>query len=165
LERPAIEIVTMTTHFNPFAADKLAQLRRRIDAATEVTPALMREAIEAACGKLMDGRSGAASAIWRLVQTEAYVDAALALVGTALPDWSVRRICRDDGMWWCAMNTSQPVYWDADEVDEAHPVMALAILKAFLAALAQARPSGPWWASFLDPYQLPNATADQSAAA
>jgi hypothetical protein len=144
----------MTMHFNPFAADKLAQLKRRIDGASEVTPALMREAIEAACGNLMGDRSGAASAIWRLVRTEAYVDAALALVGTALPDWSVRRICRDDGLWWCAMNASQPVYWDADEVDEGHPVLALAIVKAWVAALAHARPSGPWWASLLDPHQL-----------
>jgi hypothetical protein len=148
-------------HFNPFAGDKLVQLKRRLDAASEVTPALMREVIEAACGKLMDDRSGSAGAIWRFVRTEAYVDAALALIKTTLPDWSVRRICRDDGQWWCAMNASQPVYWDADEVDEAHPVMALAILKAFVAALAQARPSGPWWASFLEPHELrPGARAN-----
>jgi hypothetical protein len=155
----------MTRHFNPFAADKLAQLKRRIDAATEVTPALMRDAIEAACGKLINDRSGTASAIWRLVRADAHVDAGLALIRTALPDWSVRRICHDDGQWWCAMNTSQPVYWDADEVDEAHPVMALAILKAFVAALAQARPGGPWWASFIEPHQLrPDAIADRPAA-
>src|SRR5690348_16868916 len=126
-------------HFGLVSRHKLLTLSHRIKQSEKVTPQLMRELIEAVFGRVTEDTSGQASAVWRMARAEAYVDAALALIDTALPDWSVRRICYEDGEWWCAMNPRQPVYWEDDEVDEAHPVMALAILKAFVTALSHRR--------------------------
>jgi hypothetical protein len=122
-----------------FAGPKLPAVRRQIDQASAVTPALIRAIMEATCGPATEDKTGRTTAIWRLARAEAYVDAALSLIGTVLPDWSVRRICYEDGQWWCAMNPRRPVYWDADEVDEAHPVLALAVFKAFVTALHRVR--------------------------
>jgi hypothetical protein len=143
----------MIVPFQLSGGPELAALKRQIDQADAVTPELMRGVIEATCGSLTEDKSGRTSAIWRLVRADAPVDTALALIDTVLPGWCVRRICHEDGQWWCAMNARQPVYWDADEVDVAHPVLALAILKAFVTALEQTRSAVPRRASVTEAQQ------------
>jgi hypothetical protein len=129
----------MVMPFGLFGGPKLPDLKRQIDWASAVTPALMHAVVEATCGPMTEDTAGRTTAIWRFIRAEAYVDAALALIDAVAPEWRVRRICHEDGQWWCALNPGQPVYWDGDEVDESHPVMALAILKAFVTALHRIR--------------------------
>lgn len=72
----------------------------------------------------------------RLVETGAWMDAALLLVGDTRPAWSLRRIVYDDGMWFCSLSRQPelPAEFD-DSADAFHHDLPLAIL----GALAESR--------------------------
>jgi hypothetical protein len=77
----------------------------------------------------------------RLVDAQAWTDAALALADLELPGWTVRRLVHEDGEWWCTLST-QPLLQDwLDETAEArHDALPLAVLMAILEArLAETR--------------------------
>ena len=70
---------------------------------------------------------------WR--SSGAWLDAALALMSTELPAWSVRRIVKDDGLWVCSLSRSPnlPIELD-DGVEVTHESLPLALLLALVEA-------------------------------
>jgi hypothetical protein len=116
---------------------RLLRLKRRVDAAREVTPLLMIEILQAACGNVgQRQRVPDIHAIRSFVRDRAWTDAALALLGSAVPEWRLRRICHEDRLWWCALERSDCRSWAEPEIDESHQNMTLALLKALIVAMS-----------------------------
>jgi hypothetical protein len=126
-----IPVLSLTTH-------RLSRLKRQIDAAGEVTPALMVEILKAACPHAGRGPPAEhAEPIHSFIRNSAWTDAALALIAFALPRWRLRRLGNEGRQWWCALERGHPMTWAGPEVDESHENMTLALLKAFIAALSR----------------------------
>jgi hypothetical protein len=87
------------------------------------------------CTRLSSLRqSGKAIVLDRMIEAGAWTDAAIALIAVDLPKWNVRRIICEDGEWLCSLSQhpALPVFLD-EPVERSHPVLALAILRAFIA--------------------------------
>jgi hypothetical protein len=118
----------------------LDPLRDRILTAKSVTPAFMSDVLALACDHLVGPDGGeTAGRIRRCLRAEAWVDAALALVAAALPQWRICRIVHDDGEWYCELGKQIGKQWAVPEwlggtVAATHEVLPLAILLAFIDA-------------------------------
>jgi hypothetical protein len=117
--------------------------------ARAMTRPLMLEIIDHVCRRFLSpGQSKRATRIMRLIDVEAWADAALALMELELPLWQVRRIAYDEGEWHCALSRERelPDWLDA-AVEAHHADLALAVLSAFVEVQALAaevpRPSVP----------------------
>jgi hypothetical protein len=117
-------------------------LQRLIQRADAVTPDLLSAALGLALARcatphpLDDARR-----IGRLIQCEAWTDAALALVGLDRR-LTVRRLVHDDGEWRCTVGTQWPVpEWLDDTAEAGHAVLPLAILGAWLEGLRMSAPA------------------------
>lgn len=137
------------------------ELGDRLRDADAVTADLMSDVIGAACRRFPSmGQSEKTRRIQRLVGSEAWTDAALALIDLELPLWQVRRIAYDEGEWYCALSRERelPDWLDAS-IEAHHPDLPLAILGAFIEAQrisAQAsRPSVPLVSRGVDPLCAP----------
>ena len=70
-----------------------------------------------------------------LIKTEAWTDAALALIALELPQWKVRRLVREDGEWICTLSRHYAIPdWLDDTTEARHEVLPLAILSALVEA-------------------------------
>jgi hypothetical protein len=114
--------------------DRLDQVDRQVRAAAAVTADLVSDVIGAACDHLpMLDKTESAVRLHRLVETEAWTDAALALLEIELPQWEVRRLVFEDGRWTCSLSKQAYLPLELDDtVDAAHEVLPLAILGALL---------------------------------
>ncbi|MBR0954638.1 hypothetical protein [Bradyrhizobium canariense] len=124
-------------------------LGERLRNARAMTRPLMLEIIDRVCRRFPSpGQSKRATRIVRLIDVEAWADAALALMELELPLWQVRRIAYDEGEWHCALSRERelPDWLDA-AVEAHHADLALAVLSAFVEVQALAvevpRPSVP----------------------
>ncbi|MFZ0779478.1 MAG: hypothetical protein WBE25_13340 [Xanthobacteraceae bacterium] len=122
-----------------FGSDQ-AVLLDRLDEAVRFAPqpthGLVSKIIAGACSRIpVLSKAGKTSGIDRLVESGAWADAALMLIALELPDWTLRRLIREDGQWHCALSRhpNLPIDFD-DTADATHEVMPLAILLAFLQA-------------------------------
>ena len=90
----------------------------------------------AACSRLPSLRqSGKAVRIERLIASESWIDAALALIDLELPLWQVRRLAYDGGEWYCALSRERELPdWLDQCVETRHMNLALAILCALVEA-------------------------------
>jgi hypothetical protein len=71
----------------------------------------------------------------RLIETGAWTDAAMALVESELPSWTLRRLVYENGEWFCSLSRQPNMPADLDDsADAAHQVLPLAILRAFVEA-------------------------------
>lgn len=136
----------MIVAFRHLAPSSLGQQLR---AAPAMTRPLMLDVIEHACRRFPSlGQSERTRRIMRLIDVEAWADAAMALVELELPMWQVRRIAYDEGEWHCALSRERelPDWLDA-AVEARHANLALALLSAFIEVKALAvdmsRPSVP----------------------
>ena len=122
-----------------FGSDQ-AVLLDRLDEAVRFAPqptrGLVSKIIAGACSRIpVLSKAGKAAGIDRLVELGAWTDAALTLVALELPDWTLRRLIREEGQWHCALSRQPNLPIDfADTADATHAVMPLAILLAFLQA-------------------------------
>ena len=111
----------------------------RLDEALRLTPSLSSEAFQQVikhCTRLSSLRqAGKATKLDRLIEAGAWTDAAIALIEFELPYWSVRRIVCEDGEWLCSLSRQPnlPILLD-EPAEGSHPVLALAILRAFVGA-------------------------------
>lgn len=134
----------MTLAFRHYDSPSLSD---RLCNAQGMTRPLMLAIIDKACRRfpLQTGRT---ARLMRLIEAEAWADAALALMELELPLWHVRRIAYDEGEWHCALSRERelPDWLDA-AVEGCHGDLAIALLSAFVevqAAAAEAsRPSVP----------------------
>ncbi|GLR85078.1 hypothetical protein [Bradyrhizobium iriomotense] len=130
-------------NFDPLA------LGEQLRSAHAVTRPLMLDVIDKACRRFPSlGQSERTARLTRLIDAEAWADAALALLELELPLWQVRRIAYDEGEWYCALSRERELPdWLESSVEGRHSDLALALLSAFAevqALTAKAtRPSVP----------------------
>jgi hypothetical protein len=113
-----------------------ADLGDRLRNAGYVTAEFLSEIIHATCRRFpsMD-RNFKNARIERLMQSQAWTDAALALIDLELPQWQVRRLAYDDGEWYCALSRQRELPdWLDQSIETRHADLALAILSAFVEA-------------------------------
>ena len=126
-----------------------ASLGERLRSAQAITRPLMLDLIEEACRRIPSlGPSERTTRLLRLIDAEAWADAALALLELELPLWQVRRIAYDEGEWYCALSRERELPdWLDSSVEGRHSDLALALLSAFTEAQAHtaeaSRPSVP----------------------
>ena len=101
-----------------------------------MTRPLMLEIIDKACRRFPSlGQTGRTARLMRLIDAEAWADAALALMELELPLWHVRRIAYDEGEWHCALSRERELPdWLDQSIETRHADLALAILSAFVEA-------------------------------
>lgn len=121
-------------HYDP------PSLRDPLRNAQGMTQPLMLEIIDKACRRFPSlGQSGRTARVMRLIDAQAWADAALALMELELPLWHVRRIAYDEGEWYCALSRERdlPDWLDA-AVEGCHGDLAIALLSAFVEVQALA---------------------------
>ena len=96
----------------------------------------MSEIIGATCRRFPSiGQSDKTARLERLIQSQAWTDAALALIDLELPQWQVRRLAYDEGEWHCALSRQRELPdWLDQSIETRHADLALAILGAFVEA-------------------------------
>jgi hypothetical protein len=101
-----------------------------------LTPHLIFTIVADACTRVSNlARAGKIARLDRLVLAEAWIDAALCLIGLELPMWRPRRLVRDGGEWLCSLSRHPeiPIQFD-DTADGRHEAPAVAILLSFIEA-------------------------------
>ena len=113
-----------------------ATLSDRLRDAFCVTAEFLSDVISETCRRFPSVNGNARTArIERLIQSQAWTDAALALIDLELPQWQIRRIAYDDGEWYCALSQQRDLPdWLDQPVEARHADLALAILSAFVEA-------------------------------
>ncbi|MEH2519832.1 hypothetical protein V1279_005405 [Bradyrhizobium sp. AZCC 1610] len=112
------------------------ELGHRLHDACCVTAEFLSDIINATCRRFpsMD-RNFKNARIERLMQSQAWTDAARALIDLELPQWQVRRLAYDDGEWHCALSRQRELPdWLDQSIETRHANLALAILSAFVEA-------------------------------
>jgi hypothetical protein len=128
------------------------QLRR----ARVVTPDLMSKVVAAACSRIaMPSCAGKAAQIHRLIELKAWTEAALALVELEVPQWRLRRLVNEEGVWLCSLSKQ----WNfpiglGDGAEARHESLSLAILCALIEARQFGVPSSIRAASSVPPCGL-----------
>ena len=114
------------------SADLGDQLRN----AGHVTAEFLADIVHATGRRLPSANPNAKAArVERLIQAQAWTDAALALIDLELPQWHVRRLAYDDGEWHCALSRQRELPdWLDQPIETHHADLALAILSAFAEA-------------------------------
>jgi hypothetical protein len=113
-----------------------ADLGDQLRNAGYVTAELLTDIIRATARRLPSAKQNARAArLERLIQSQAWTDAALALIDLELPQWQVRRLAYDDGEWYCALSRQRELPdWLDQSIETHHADLALAILSAFVEA-------------------------------
>jgi hypothetical protein len=130
--------------FNPNTEQRLDQLDDRLRRTEAITPDLFSEVTAQACVRLAALGRPARTRLDRLVASGAWTDAALALIALELPQWSLRRLVCEDGVWLCSLSKEPRLPLALDDLAEGtHEVLPLAILSAFLQARHMSVVSAP----------------------
>jgi hypothetical protein len=118
-------------------------LGERLRDANAVTAELMAEVIGETCRRFPHpGQTVKTARIGRLIESQAWTDAALALLDLELAQWQVRRIAYDEGEWYCALSRERELPdWLDRSIEARHSVLPLAILSAFVEAQRMMAPS------------------------
>jgi hypothetical protein len=121
----------------------LRELDDQLRDAPEVTVGLMSEVLAETRRRLPSlGRTKKTARLERLIRSEAWTDAALALIDLELPQWQVRRIAYDQGEWHCALSRQRELpEWLDQSIETHHTDLPLAILSAFVDARLAATPA------------------------
>ena len=113
-----------------------AALDDRLRDAYGVTAEFLSDIVSETCRRFpSNGGSAKAARVERLIQSQAWTDAALALIDLELPQWHVRRLAYDDGEWYCALSRQRELPdWIDQPIETRHADLALAIPSAFVEA-------------------------------
>src|SRR5262249_2076935 len=113
----------------------LRELQEQIHRAGTITPGLMADAIARACPRLQVQQPTGRARVARLIESDAFADATLAVLEFELPQWRLRRLIYEDGEWHCSLSKHVGLPAHLDELAEArHEILPLAILSAFVEA-------------------------------
>ena len=123
-------MLALSEHHDP------AAIHDRLREAHAVTAELLSDLIGETCRRFPSvGQSEKTARIERLIGSEAWTEAALALIDLELPQWQVRRIAYDEGEWHCALSRERELPdWLDRSIEARHADLALAILSAFVDA-------------------------------
>jgi hypothetical protein len=121
----------------------LPELDDRLRDASEITAELMSEILVETYQRFPSlRRTAKAARVERFIESEAWTDAALALIDLELPQWRIRRIAYDSGEWHCALSRQRELPdWLDQSIEAHHADLPLAILSAFVEAQRDAAPS------------------------
>lgn len=127
----------VSNHYDP------AGVSERLRPADGMTRELMLEVIDKACRRFPSlGQSGMTARLTRLIEVEAWADAALTLLELELPMWQARRITYDGGEWYCALSRQRELPdWLDQSIEARHSDLALALLCAFVDAQTLTAPT------------------------
>jgi hypothetical protein len=108
----------------------------RLRDADAVTAKLMSELVRTTCRRYPSiGQAAKTARIERLIGSQAWTDAALALIDLELPQWQLRRMAYDEGEWHCALSRAREIpEWLDQSIETRHADLSLAILSAYLDA-------------------------------
>jgi hypothetical protein len=121
--------------FQPKYEKHPARLADRLQHAETVTPAIISDVVETCTRIAALDRIQARTRIARLIASEAWTDAALALVELELPQWKLRRLLYEGGEWHCCLSRQPELpVWTDETVEIHHESLPLAILCAFIDA-------------------------------
>ena len=123
-------MLALSKHADP------GQLDDRLRDAHAVSAELMSEVIGETCRRFPSmGQTEKTARINRLIYSEAWTDAAFALIDLELPQWQLRRIAYDEGEWYCALSRERELpEWLDQSIEAHHADLPLAILSAFVDA-------------------------------
>jgi hypothetical protein len=140
--------------------DRLDELQDQLRRAQVVTSDLMSKVVTGACTRTKTpGGAAKAARIDRLIELEAWTEAALALVELELPRWKLRRLVYDDGAWLCSLSKEWNLPdWLDDSAEARRELLPLAILSAMITARQSGEPSPA-----LAPVSVPQCRAVTSA--
>src|SRR5206468_6036629 len=95
-----------------------------------ITTDCLSDLIKQTCRRFPSNSQNSKTArIERLIQSQAWTDAALALIDLELPQWQIRRIAYDEGEWYCALSRQRELpEWLDQSIEGRHADLALAIL-------------------------------------
>jgi hypothetical protein len=115
---------------------RLPDLQDQLRRAHDVTPDLMSKVVAGAGTRFtMPSCAGKAAKIGRLIVSEAWTDAALALVELELPHWKLHRLVYEQDAWLCSLNKQWNLQvWFYDCAEARHQSLPLAILSALIEA-------------------------------
>jgi hypothetical protein len=121
----------------------LRELNDRLRNAHAATTELITEIIGETCRRFPSvGQTEKTARIEQLIQSQAWTDAALALIELELPPWQVRRIAYDGGEWYCALSRERELPdWLDRSIEARHADLPLAILSAFVEVQRTVAPS------------------------
>ena len=113
-----------------------AELADRLRDAGCVTAEFLSDIIRATCRRFPSAvQNFRSTRIERLIESQAWTDATLALIDLELPQWQVRRLAYDEGEWYCALSRQRELPdWLDQSIEAHHADLALAILSAFVEA-------------------------------
>ena len=119
------------------------ELSNQLRDAYVITTDFLSDLIKQTCGRFPSNSQNSKTArIERLIQSQAWTDAALALIDLELPQWQIRRIAYDEGEWYCALSRQRELpEWLDQSIEGRHADLALAILSAFVEARRVSAPS------------------------
>ena len=120
-----------------------ADLGDQLRNAGYVTAEFLSDIIRATSRRLPSTKQNARAArVEHLIQSQAWTDAALALIDLELPQWQVRRLAYDDGEWYCALSRQRELPdWLDQSIEGRHADLSLAILSAFVEAQRVSAPA------------------------
>jgi hypothetical protein len=138
-EAAVTEVVRATDGVMFFSLDPegwLDDLHARLSGAQFVTPDLMSKVVAYTCARIaMPNGSARLGQINRLIEAQAWTDAALALLALALPHWKPRRLVYEDGAWLCSLSKQWNLPdWLGDCAEARHESLPLAVLNAMMEA-------------------------------
>jgi hypothetical protein len=117
----------------PYPRSWLLELQDELGRARVVTPDLMSKVVAVACSRMT--MPAKAARIDRLIESEAWTEAALLLVELELPQWKLRRLAYEDGAWLCSLSKQcSPRVWLMDCAEARHESLPLSILSALIEA-------------------------------
>ncbi len=95
----------------------------RLRDAHAATAELITEIIGETCRRFPSlGQTEKTARIEQLIHSQAWTDAAFALIDLELPLWQVRRIAYDDGEWYCALSRERELPdWLDQSIEARHP--------------------------------------------
>jgi hypothetical protein len=121
----------------------LCDLQDQLRRAPVASADLMSKFVTSACTRvMMPSCAGKAAKINRLIEYEAWTEAALALVELELPQWRLHRLVHEDETWLCSLNKQWNLPgWLSDCAETRHQSLPLAILTALIEARQCSEPS------------------------
>ncbi len=126
----------------PDIENRLGEVHNQLRRAQVVTRDLMAKVVAACSSITIPACATKAAKIGRLIEAEAWTEAALTLVELELPQWKLRRLVYEEGAWLCSLSKQcGPRVWLFDCAETRHESLPLAILSALIEARQCGEPS------------------------
>ncbi|WP_315834164.1 hypothetical protein [Bradyrhizobium prioriisuperbiae] len=133
--------MSMHASFHVDRTERLAGVLDQLRASETLTVDLLASVAEMVCGRSSAPDRSTSARIKTLVAAGAPLDAALALIASELPQWKLRRLTYDEGLWHCALSRQRELpEWLDQAIETSHPDCAAAILTAVVEAARQSEP-------------------------